>query len=58
LVWAPTLVIAGTDDPIVPLANGRILARLIPPARLVTIDDGYLFLATSAGECAEIIAVS
>jgi pimeloyl-ACP methyl ester carboxylesterase len=40
----------------VPLANGRILARLIPHARLVTIDDGHLFLVTSAGECAEIIA--
>ena len=52
----PTLVIAGTDDPIVPLANGRILARLIPHARLVTIDDGHLFLVTSAGESAQIIA--
>ncbi|HEV3397337.1 MAG TPA: alpha/beta hydrolase [Xanthobacteraceae bacterium] len=55
MVCAPTLVIAGTDDPIVPLANGR-MARLIPHARLVTIDDGHLFLVTSAGECAEIIA--
>jgi poly(3-hydroxyalkanoate) depolymerase len=52
----PTLVLAGTDDPIVPLVNGRILARLIPDARLVTIDDGHLFLVTSAGESAEIIA--
>jgi poly(3-hydroxyalkanoate) depolymerase len=51
-----TLVIAGTDDPIVPLANGRILATLIPDARLVTIDDGHLFLVTSAGESAKIIA--
>jgi len=24
---------AGTDDPLVPLINGRILARLIPDAR-------------------------
>jgi pimeloyl-ACP methyl ester carboxylesterase len=40
----------------VPLGNGRILARLIPHARLVMIDDGHLFLVTSAGECAEIIA--
>jgi pimeloyl-ACP methyl ester carboxylesterase len=51
----PTLVLAGTDDPIVPLVNGRILARLIPHARLVTIDDGHLFLVTSAGECAAIV---
>jgi poly(3-hydroxyalkanoate) depolymerase len=52
----PTLVMAGTDDPIVPIANGRILARLIPHARLVTIDDGHLFLVTSAGQSAAVIA--
>jgi len=51
-----TLVMAGTDDPIVPVANGRILASLIPDARLVTIDDGHLFLITSAGVCAPVIA--
>ena len=51
----PTLVMAGTDDPIVPLVNGRILAGFIPGARLVTIDDGHLFLVTSARESAEII---
>ena len=56
LLAQPTLVLAGTDDPIVPLINGRILARLIPDARLVTIDDGHLFLVTSASESAEIIA--
>jgi pimeloyl-ACP methyl ester carboxylesterase len=50
------LVMAGTDDPIVPVANGRILAKLIQDARLVAIDDGHLFLVTSAGESAEIIA--
>jgi pimeloyl-ACP methyl ester carboxylesterase len=47
---------AGTDDPIVPVVNGRILARLIPDARLVTLDDGHLFLVTSAGASADIIA--
>ena len=52
----PTLVIAGTDDPIVPVVNGRILARLIPNARLVTIDDGHLFLVTSAHDSAKIIS--
>src|SRR5215467_7118438 len=45
----PALVMAGTDDPLVPVSNGRILASLIPDARLVTIDDGHLFLVTSAG---------
>src|SRR5262249_49926048 len=28
------------DDPVVPIANGRILTKLIPNARMVTIDDG------------------
>jgi hypothetical protein len=32
---------------LVPVANGRILAS--PAARLLTIDDGHLFLVTSAG---------
>jgi poly(3-hydroxyalkanoate) depolymerase len=52
----PTLIMAGTDDPIVPVVNARILARLIPNARLVTIDDGHLFLVTSAHDAAEIIS--
>jgi poly(3-hydroxyalkanoate) depolymerase len=46
----PALVMMGTDDPIVPLINGRILTKLIPNARLVTIDDGPLFLLTSGNE--------
>ena len=51
----PTLVMAGTDDPIVPLVNGRVLARLIPNARLETIDDGHLFMVTRPDETAAII---
>jgi poly(3-hydroxyalkanoate) depolymerase len=56
LLVQPTLIMAGTDDPLVPVANGRILARLIPHAHLVTIDDGHLFLVTSAGKSAAIIS--
>jgi poly(3-hydroxyalkanoate) depolymerase len=52
----PTLVMAATDDPIVPVANGHILTKLIPGAQLVTIDDGHLFLVTSAAKSAEIIS--
>ncbi|GIJ54396.1 alpha/beta fold hydrolase [Virgisporangium aurantiacum] len=41
----PTLVLAGDDDPIVPLVNARVLARLIPNARLHVVDrGGHLFL--------------
>ena len=56
LLTQPTLVIAGTDDPIVPVVNGRILAKLIPGARLVTIDDGHLFLVTRPRDAAKIVA--
>src|SRR5215468_2777828 len=52
----PTLVMAGTDDPIVPVINGRILAKLIPRSQFVTIDDGHLFLLTSAKQSAGVIA--
>jgi len=49
----PTLVLMGRDDPLVPVANGRILAHLIPNARLEIIDDGHLFMVTRARETAE-----
>ena len=55
LLRQPTLVMSGADDPLVPAANAKILARLIPAARLVSIDDGHLFLVTSAPESARII---
>jgi poly(3-hydroxyalkanoate) depolymerase len=51
----PTLVLMGRDDPIVPLVNGRILAGLIRNAHLRVIDDGHMFLLTSAAECARLI---
>jgi poly(3-hydroxyalkanoate) depolymerase len=51
----PTLVMAGTDDPIVPLINAEILASLIRKARLYVIDDGHLFLVTRAREVAPVV---
>ncbi len=44
----PTLVLAGDDDPIVPLINARVLAARIPDARLRVVDCGHLFLLTRA----------
>ena len=53
----PTLVLAGDDDPIVPLINGRILARCIPRARLQVIaGGGHLFLLERPAEMARLIA--
>lgn len=51
----PTLVLAGTDDPLVPLINARAHAALLPKARLVEIDDGHLFLLTRAQSTAVIV---
>lgn len=42
----PTLVMSGTDDPLIPVANARLLARLIPDARLELIEDGHMFVVT------------
>lgn len=51
----PTLILMGNDDPIVPVVNGRIMARMIPNARLELIDDGHLFMVTRPAETADII---
>lgn len=52
----PALVMAADDDPIVPLANGRLIARLLPNAHLhVVPNGGHLFLMTHATEIAPII---
>jgi poly(3-hydroxyalkanoate) depolymerase len=49
----PTLVLMGREDPLVPVINGRVLAHLIPNARLEIIDDGHLFMVTRPRETAE-----
>ena len=58
LLWRirqPALVLAGSDDPLVPLANARWLARLLPQGRLKVIACGHLFLVTRATETARLI---
>ncbi len=51
----PTLVMHGTDDPIIPLINARVLSWLIPTSRLYVIDDGHLFLISRAREVAPVV---
>jgi poly(3-hydroxyalkanoate) depolymerase len=51
----PTLIIAGTEDPIVPVANAKLMARLIPDSRLHVVKDGHLALLTSAKELAPVV---
>lgn len=48
----PTLVLAGADDPIIPVVNARIIRRLIPNATLHVYDDGHLGLVTMADDLA------
>jgi poly(3-hydroxyoctanoate) depolymerase len=53
----PTLVLHGDDDPIVPLVNGRLLARLIPTATLrVVPGGGHLFLLERPAELAAVLS--
>jgi len=52
----PALVLTGDDDPIIRVFNGRLLARLIPRARLhIVRGGGHLFLIDQAGESAQLI---
>jgi pimeloyl-ACP methyl ester carboxylesterase len=51
----PTLVIHGTDDPIVPLVNAKLLAALLRDARLHVVDDGHLFMLTRAADTAAVV---
>ena len=55
-VRQPTLILAGTDDPIIPLVNARIMGRLLPDATLYTYDDGHLGLVTEAPQLAPVVA--
>jgi poly(3-hydroxyalkanoate) depolymerase len=44
----PTLILAGDDDPIIPLVNARIMHRLIPRSQLHIYHGGHLELAADA----------
>jgi poly(3-hydroxyalkanoate) depolymerase len=52
----PTLIISGDDDPIIPLANARLMHRLIPAARLHVFHGGHLGLVTEAAELAPVVS--
>jgi poly(3-hydroxyalkanoate) depolymerase len=52
----PTLVMAGRDDPIVPLANAKLMKAMIPRSELKVFDCGHLFLMTRREESARAIS--
>lgn len=51
----PTLVVAGSRDPLVPARNAEILAERIPGARRHTVDGGHLFLLEQPAEAAVLV---
>lgn len=55
LVRQETLIIAGLDDPVIPVANARIIARLLPHATVHLHAGGHVDLITNAAELAPFI---
>jgi len=56
LIRQPTLILAGDDDPIIPLVNAKIMHRLLPNSTLHIYHDGHLGLDTSAHELGPLVA--
>ncbi len=48
-------MLGGLDDPIIPVANPQLQARLIPRARLHLYDGGHLGIVTEADELAPVV---
>lgn len=55
LIRQPTLIVAGDDDPIIPVVNARVMARLIPHAELYVHPGGHLAMITEADEFAPVV---
>ncbi|MGH3194797.1 MAG: poly(3-hydroxyalkanoate) depolymerase [Streptosporangiaceae bacterium] len=51
----PTLILAGDDDPIIPLVNARLMRRLIRDSRLHLYHGGHLGLVTEAAGLAPVV---
>jgi poly(3-hydroxyalkanoate) depolymerase len=51
----PTLILAGDDDPIIPLVNARIMNRLIPRSKLHVYRGGHLELAADSARLASVV---
>jgi poly(3-hydroxyalkanoate) depolymerase len=51
----PTLILAGDDDPIIPVANAKIMHRLIPRSELHIYRGGHLELAADAGRMGAVV---
>lgn len=52
----PVLILAGDDDPLIPLVNAEIMRCLLPHAQVHVYADGHLGLVTSAADLAPRVA--
>jgi poly(3-hydroxyalkanoate) depolymerase len=55
LIRQPTLILSGDDDPLIPLANARLMRSLIPRSQLHVYHGGHLGLVTEAAELAPVV---
>jgi poly(3-hydroxyalkanoate) depolymerase len=55
LLRQPTLILAGDDDPLIPLVNARLMRLLIPNSRLHVYNGGHLSLVTEAADLAPVV---
>lgn len=51
----PVLVMSGDDDPIIPLVNARVIARLVPGSRLHVYHGGHLGILTESDELVPVL---
>ena len=55
LIRQRTLIVAGLDDPVVPVVNAKIMGSLLPHARVHLHTGGHVDLITNAAELAPVI---
>ena len=51
----PTLILAGDDDPLIPVPNAKIMNYLIPNSQLELMHCGHLFMMTLSEYTAEVV---
>jgi poly(3-hydroxyalkanoate) depolymerase len=54
-IKVPTLILMGSDDRIVPAANGRILNKRLPNSKLEYLDCGHMFMMTKPEETSQLM---
>jgi poly(3-hydroxyalkanoate) depolymerase len=55
LIKQPVLIMAGDDDPVIPLINAKMMSKLIRNCRLHVVHDGHLFLVSDAAGSSRVV---